>query len=99
MLVLTRRAGERIFIGKEVVITVVRIGPNSVRLGIFAPKEMNIVREELASGGGVAHYWLTTGSSSDNLIEIELPIDGVTVPGGSHPIQVGEDDVAEIGRR
>lgn len=33
------------------------------------------------------------------IIELDMPVDGVTVPGGSHPIQVGEDDVAEIGRR
>ena len=95
MLVLSRKIGERILVGSEAVITVVRIGPNAVRLGIFAPKEMNIVREELASGGDAA----LAGSSADDLIEIELPIDGVTVPGGSHPIQVGEDDVAEIGRQ
>ena len=93
MLVLSRKVGERILIGSEVIITVVRIGPNAVRLGIQAPKDMNIVREELASGEAS----LPTGPSSDDLIE--LPIDGVTVPGGSHPIQVGEDDVSEIGRR
>ena len=47
MLVLSRKAGERILIGDDVAITVVRIGPNSVRIGIEAPKSMNIVREEL----------------------------------------------------
>lgn len=47
MLVLSRKAGERILIGDDVAITVVRIGPNSVRIGIEAPRSMNIVREEL----------------------------------------------------
>jgi carbon storage regulator len=47
MLVLSRKPGERILIGDDVVLTVVRIGPNNVRLGIDAPKSMNIVREEL----------------------------------------------------
>ena len=47
MLVLSRRTGERILIGDDVAITVVRIGPNSVRIGIEAPRSMNIVREEL----------------------------------------------------
>ena len=47
MLVLTRQTGERIMVGENIVITVVRIGPNSVRLGIDAPSDMNIVREEL----------------------------------------------------
>jgi carbon storage regulator len=47
MLVLSRKSGERILVGDAVVITVVRIGPNTVRLGITAPGKMNIVREEL----------------------------------------------------
>lgn len=47
MLVLSRKPGERLLIGNDVVITVVRIGPNAVRLGIDAPGDMNIVREEL----------------------------------------------------
>ena len=47
MLVLSRKPGERILIGDDVSITVVRIGPNNVRLGIEAPRSMNIVREEL----------------------------------------------------
>ena len=50
MLVLSRKPGERILIGDEVVITVVRIGPNTVRLGIEAPRDLNIVREELCMG-------------------------------------------------
>lgn len=49
MLVLSRKAGERILIGDDVAITVVRIGPNSVRVGIEAPRSMNIVREELCN--------------------------------------------------
>ncbi len=49
MLVLSRKSGERILIGDDVAITVVRIGPNSVRIGIEAPKSMNIVREELCN--------------------------------------------------
>ncbi|MEZ6060716.1 MAG: carbon storage regulator [Planctomycetaceae bacterium] len=51
MLVLSRKSGERILIGDDVAITVVRIGPNSVRIGIEAPKAMNIVREELCDFG------------------------------------------------
>jgi carbon storage regulator len=47
MLVLSRKPGERILIGNDVKVTVIRIGPNSVRLGIDAPGNLNIVREEL----------------------------------------------------
>ena len=47
MLVLSRKPGERILIGADISITIVRIGPNTIRLGIEAPRDMNIVREEL----------------------------------------------------
>ena len=51
MLVLSRKTSERILIGDDIAITIVRIGPNSVRIGIEAPKSMNIVREELCDFG------------------------------------------------
>ncbi len=47
MLVLSRKPGERILIGDHLKVTIVRSTPNSVRIGIEAPKEMEIVREEL----------------------------------------------------
>lgn len=49
MLVLSRKPGERILIGNDVTVTIVRIGPNNVRLGIEAPRQLNIVREELCA--------------------------------------------------
>lgn len=48
MLVLSRKSGESIRIGDSVVVTVVRIGPRAVRIGIDAPTNMNIVRSEIA---------------------------------------------------
>lgn len=50
MLVLSRKTRERIIIGDgpdAITITVVRIGPNAVRLGIDAPRDVKIAREEL----------------------------------------------------
>ena len=47
MLVLSRKVGERILIGDEIRITVVRIAGGGVRLGVEAPKEMAVVRQEL----------------------------------------------------
>ena len=52
MLVLSRKPGERILIGDDIALTVVRIGPNTVRLGIEAPRTMNIIREELCLQDG-----------------------------------------------
>lgn len=47
MLVLSRRANERIRIGENIVITVLRTGYDKVRIGIDAPKEVPVVRTEL----------------------------------------------------
>jgi len=47
MLVLSRKTNERVLIGDEISVTIVRIGPNTVRIGIDAPREFDIVREEL----------------------------------------------------
>ncbi len=47
MLVLSRRVGERIYIGDDVSVTVVRISPTEVRIGIEAPLSTPIVRKEL----------------------------------------------------
>ncbi|MEY4187241.1 MAG: hypothetical protein RIT02_2275, partial [Planctomycetota bacterium] len=46
MLVLSRKMSERILIGDEISITIVRIGPNSVRIGVEAPRNMSVVRSE-----------------------------------------------------
>ena len=48
MLVVSRKIGERILIGDKIVVTVVKIGSGGVRIGIEAPTEMAIIREELA---------------------------------------------------
>lgn len=47
MLVLTRKKGERIMIGNDIIITVVELQPGKVRLGIEAPRSMAVYREEL----------------------------------------------------
>lgn len=47
MLVLSRRESERIRVGDSIVVTVVRVSGDKVRLGIEAPPEMLVLREEL----------------------------------------------------
>ena len=47
MLRVTRRAGERVIVGGEVVIEVLEVRGATVRLGIEAPREVSIYREEL----------------------------------------------------
>jgi carbon storage regulator len=52
MLVLTRKAGERIFIGDGVMVEVVEIQGNRVRIGIQAPTDVAILRQELVGRNG-----------------------------------------------
>lgn len=47
MLVLSRKVGERILIGDNISITVVRITGGGVRIGVDAPSEMAVIRHEL----------------------------------------------------
>lgn len=47
MLILTRRVGETLIIGDDVAITVLGVKGNQVRIGINAPKDVSIHREEI----------------------------------------------------
>jgi carbon storage regulator len=47
MLVLSRKVGERILIGDNIAVTVVRIAQGGVRIGIEAPNDTPVIREEL----------------------------------------------------
>ena len=48
MLVLSRKLGEKIVIGDNIVVTVVKIDRNQIRIGIEAPSEIPVYREEIA---------------------------------------------------
>jgi carbon storage regulator len=50
MLVLSRKLGEKIVIGDNIVITVVKIDRNQIRIGIDAPPNVAVYREEIVPG-------------------------------------------------
>lgn len=66
MLVLSRKRLETIRIGNDIEVTVMRIGPNAVRLGITAPKDLNVVRDELPPH--------PIQASNDDLIDLGLRV-------------------------
>ncbi len=47
MLILTRKVGETLMIGDEVTVTVLGVKGNQVRIGVNAPKEVSVHREEI----------------------------------------------------
>jgi carbon storage regulator len=64
MLVLSRKLGEKIYVGENIRITVVDIDGGKIRLGIEAPRDVPIYRQELTPGSdygcdsaGKRHPW------------------------------------------
>ena len=47
MLILTRRVGESVVIGNEVTVTVLGVKGNQVRIGVNAPRDVTVHREEI----------------------------------------------------
>jgi carbon storage regulator CsrA len=66
MLVLTRKQGEVIQIGDSITITVLRMKGKSVRLGIKAPHDFNVIRGELA-------FEVDDEPTAEDAVEVESP--------------------------
>lgn len=48
MLILTRKESERIYLGDDIVLTIVRVGSDKVRIGVEAPSDVRVLRLELS---------------------------------------------------
>ena len=69
MLVLTRRVGEKLVIGNEVIVEVVSVSGEGVRLGITAPRETSVHRFEIFAEIQAANQAASSFSSSDQPLE------------------------------
>lgn len=65
MLVLSRKIGQKILIGDKIAVTVVKVGHGGVRIGVEAPPEMAVVREELAEQLNRADATLSSSASEE----------------------------------
>lgn len=70
MLVLTRRANQSIVIGQDIVVTVIEVRGDHVRLGIDAPREVTVHRDEVAAEIRAANR---AALSSDSVDVSRLP--------------------------
>ena len=61
MLVISRKPGEKLFIGEDIVVTVLEAAGNRVRLGIDAPADVPILRSELRPSAAVEEMRPSTG--------------------------------------
>jgi carbon storage regulator len=79
MLILTRRPGERVVIGEEITVTVMEVAGQTVRLGIAAPKDLPVYREEI---------WLAV--QAENVAAAETAVDALpSAPPSAPPGQDG----------
>ena len=65
MLILSRRPGESLTIGDDVVVTVVGVTGNQIRLGITAPREVRVLREEVCKAMREENQAAANGLDSD----------------------------------
>ncbi len=65
MLILTRKIGESIIIGDDIVIKVVETGKNSIRIGIDAPREVSVLRQEVYESIQQANILSAKGEKTD----------------------------------
>ncbi|MEI6413554.1 MAG: carbon storage regulator CsrA [Pseudomonadota bacterium] len=79
MLILTRRVGETLMIGDEVTVTVLGVKGNQVRIGVNAPRDISVHREEIYERIKREQ----AGTAGQTVVEGEGDVD-VEVPAESH---------------
>jgi carbon storage regulator len=69
MLILSRKVGESITIGDDVTVTVVAVSGNQIRLGIAAPRQVRVLRDEIYQAIREENRAAASAADSDRRIE------------------------------
>ncbi len=85
MLVLTRRAGERLVIGGDVVITVIEVRSDGVRIGIDAPRHVRVHRAEVLEAVSDAN-----AAAAASPAQVGDALRGLVAPGAANTRRAGD---------
>lgn len=85
MLVLSRRVGERLLIGDDIVITVIEVRSDGVRIGIDAPRSISVNRAEVIEAVTAANLEATAADEGAVEALLRLPTPGRPAPTGERP--------------
>ncbi len=84
MLILTRRAGESIVIGDDIVVTIVEAGRDHVRIGIEAPRSVAVHRQEVYVAISQENEAARSGAQPDR-IDVGAPVAPTMIPRRQRP--------------
>jgi carbon storage regulator len=90
MLVLSRRVGERLIIGKDIVVTIIDVRSDGVRVGIDAPREVRVIRAEIFEA--VEKQNVDAASADDSALE---SLRGLAPPSAGTLAKKPEGDAAK----
>ena len=82
MLILSRRAGESIVIGNEVVVTVLDVRGDQIRIGVQAPREVQVHREEVHQQVKRENAQAASGSAKARTLIARMPQNARRPDGG-----------------
>ena len=97
MLILTRRVGESIVVGDDIVLTVFEVRGDAVRIGIEAPRSVKVNRKEIYEE--IQRSNAQAVSSSDDAVDALRGALGTPAEGGTAPSPSGGDDADPAGPR
>jgi len=63
MLILSRRIGEQLLIGDDILVEVIEISGSQVRLGVMAPRAVKVLRDELLEDDDPRVVWRASGAA------------------------------------